>query len=193
MTVIPVTGRDEAAMQRVTLPFTSWRVVNHGLTILTPAGDTDGVWAAQVREEVAPLQAELHDLTERLRPEAAAQGCRLSLHRAQGLPFMAVLKHPDADPDTLERLQLRWESWLTADHPLQVIANANNVSLLPRRLGKAAAVRYLRETQYADAALTLGLGDSVSDLGFMAECDFALTPTRGQVARALRSVRLVQR
>ncbi len=193
VTLIPVTGRDEAAMRRVTLPFSSWRVVNHGLTILTPGGNLDEVWAAQVSTHLESLQAELQALSQQIRPEASRLGCRLSLHQAAGLPFMAVIKHPEADAQALAHLQQTWESWLDDAHPLQVIANANNVSLLPRTLGKAAAVRYLRGGHFAGAALTLGLGDSVSDLPFMQECDFAVSPTSGQLMRALQAARLMQR
>ena len=191
--VIPVTGRDEAAMERVTLPFSSWRVVNHGLTILTPGGEVDPEWAARVRAHLKPLQAPLSDLTERLRAEAEALGCRLTIHHAQGLPFMTVLKHPGADPQPLAQLQTRWEGWLGGVPSLQVIANANNVSVLPRHLGKAEAVRHLRGRHFPHATLTLALGDSLSDLAFMNACDLAITPPGGQLLRTLTAAKLPQR
>lgn len=192
VTVIPVTGRNPDAMRRVTLPFASWKVLDHGLTILTPAGDLDSEWAAQVRAHLAPLQGTLTALTDDVRAHAAALGCRLTVHRASDVPFMTVIKHPGADAPALAALQARWEAAVGDAHPLHVIANANNVSLLPRALGKAQAVRYLRDTQFPQAALTLGLGDSVSDLPFLRECDFAVTPAQGQVLRALAGVRLPQ-
>lgn len=196
--VIPVTGRDREAMGRVTLPFASWRVCDHGLTILDASGQPEISWARQVAEKLAPLQDKLTSLTDALRPQAEALGCRLTVHQAHGMPFMAVLKHPDLNMQVLEEIQLLWEGHLwPADgeekHPLQVIANANNVSLLPRSLGKREAVRYLKETYFPDVTLTLGLGDSISDLGFMSECDFALTPQRGQLLRAILQTELVQR
>lgn len=192
-TVIPVTGRDPAAMSRVLLPFESWRVCDHGLTILDAAGQPEPVWAAQVRAKLEPLQAELAALTDQLRPQAEALGCRLTVHTAHGFPFMTVLKHPELDMTALAQAQAIWENLLPADHALQVIANANNVSLLPRALGKREAVRYLRQTYFPGAALTLGLGDSISDLAFMSECDFALTPQRGQLLRTLAQHPLPQR
>ncbi|MFC6619387.1 HAD family hydrolase [Deinococcus radiophilus] len=193
VTVIPVTGRDPAAFARVGLEFPSWRVLDHGLTILDAAGEPEQTWATRVRAELEPLQAELGRLTDWLRPQAAQAGARLTVHHAHDLPFMTVLKHPEASAEILADLQDAWTAALPAEAGLTVIANANNVSLLPAGLGKAAAVRYLRQTYFPQAALTLGLGDSVSDLGFMAECDFALTPTAGQLMRTLRSVTLPQR
>lgn len=193
VTVVPVTGRDAAAMARVTLPFTSWRVLDHGLTVLTPAGTPDAAWAARERAHLAPLQDALRDLTGDLREHAGALGCRMTTHHAQGVPFMTVVKHPGADAGALADVQARWEAAVGGDHALHVIANANNVSLLPRALGKAQAVRWLRETHFQGAALTLGLGDSVSDLPFLRECDLALTPTQGQLLRAVAGARLPQR
>ncbi|MFT2721222.1 HAD family hydrolase [Deinococcus sp. A31D244] len=193
VTLIPVTGRDAQAMRRVTLPFRSWQVMDHGLTILTPDGQPDAAWAAQVTAHLHPLQDALHAGTEAIAAPAAQMGARLTRHAAHGLPFMTVLKHPDADPQVLADLQDRWDAAHGPDSPLRVIANANNVSLLPRHLGKAAAVRYLLGEHLRGAALTLGLGDSVSDLGFMDECDFAVTPRRGQLMRTLRGLTLPQR
>ena len=109
------------------------------------------------------------------------------------VPFMAVLKHPDANAQALAELQTRWEAAVEGNAHLHVIANANNVSLLPRALGKAQAVRWLRDTHFPHATLTLGLGDSVSDLPFMRECDFALTPAHGQLLWAVAGLHLPQR
>lgn len=191
--VIPVTGRDPAAMSRVLLPFESWRVCDHGLTILDAAGQPEPQWQRLVQAQLEPLQAELAAFTESIRPQAEALGCRLTIYEAHGLPFMTVLKHPQLDMAALAQAQARCEDALPKDHALQVIANANNVSLLPRALGKREAVRYLRQTYFAGAVLTLGLGDSISDLAFMSECDFALTPQRGQLLRTLAQHPLPQR
>lgn len=195
VTVIPVTGRDPAAMARVTLPFTSWRVLDHGLTVLRPDGEVDAEWRTRVLEELAPLQDVLEECTAAVSERADALGCRLSRHTAHGTPFMTVLKHPDADAGRLERVQRALEDHLEAqgDADLQVIANANNVSVLPRHLGKAGAVRYLRERHFPNAALTLALGDSLSDLAFMNACDLALTPPGGQLLRTVTAARLPQR
>lgn len=193
ITLIPVTGRDPAAFARVSLKFQSWRVLDHGLTILDEQGQPEAAWAAQVTEHLAPLQGELHRLSEWLRPQVAQVGGRLTMHKAHGIPFMAVLKHPEVDATILARLQDAWAEAASEASGLTVIANANNVSLLPAQLGKAAAVRYLRQQYFPHATLTLGLGDSISDLGFMAECDFAVTPQRGQLLRALLHTRLEQR
>lgn len=195
VTVIPVTGRDPAAMARVTLPFTSWRVLDHGLTILRPDGAVDAEWRGQVLEALAPLQDALADCAAAVSELAGTLGCRLSRHAAHGTHFMTVLKHPDADAARLERVQLALEAHLEARGygELHVIANANNVSVLPRHPGKAGAVRYLRGRHFPHATLTLALGDSLSDLAFMNACDLAITPPGGQLLRTLSAAGLPQR
>lgn len=175
MTVIPVTGRDPAAMRRVTLPFTSWRVLDHGATILTPNGETDPEWAAVVRHHLLHIADDLQRCTRDVYVLALDLGCRIRAHHAHDHHFMTVAKHPEANPTALAQVQDHWEA-LTDGTPLHVIANANNVTVLPRSPGKAEAVQYLRERHFPDAALTLGLGDSLSDLGFLNACDFAVTP-----------------
>ena len=65
--------------------------------------------------------------------------------------------------------------------------NGNNLALLPPWLDKAHAVRRLQE-QYRrryGTILSIGMGDSASDLPFMQRCDYLLTPVGSQIARAL--------
>ncbi|CAM3420763.1 Sucrose phosphatase-like domain-containing protein [Deinococcus saxicola] len=195
VTVIPVTGRDPAAMARVALPFTSWRVLDHGLTILRPDGQMDTDWRGQVLTQLEPLQGALRDCTQAIAGLAEALGCRLSHHTAHETHFMTVLKHPDADAGSLERVQLALEHHLDSRGyaDLQIIANANNVSVLPRYPGKAEAVRHLRQQHFSHATLTLALGDSLSDLAFMNACDLAVTPPGGQVLRTVTAAKLPQR
>ncbi|MFK7603303.1 HAD family hydrolase [Deinococcus sp. SM5_A1] len=195
VTVIPVTGRDPAAMARVTLPFISWRVLDHGLTVLRPDGQVDTDWRGQVLAQLKPMQGALRDCTHAIAELAEALGCRLTRHTAHDTHFMTVIKHPDADAASLERVQLTLEEHLESRGyaDLQIIANANNVSVLPRHPGKAGAVRYLRQQHFPHAALTLALGDSLSDLAFMNACDLAITPPGGQVLRTLTTAKLPQR
>ena len=196
-TLIPVTGRDAAAFERVRLPFftpfRSWRVLDHGLSILNPAGEPDPEWTERVSAELSGLQAELEALHRQLLPHTERLGLRLTRHAAHGWPFMSVLKHPEFAPEPLAEGQALWEGWLEEGSGFQVIANANNVSLLPARLGKGEAVGYLRQRHFPHAPLVLGLGDSLSDVAFLNACDFAVTLPGGQLLRSLTAARLRQR
>lgn len=191
VTLVPVTGRDQEAMRRVTLAWSSWQVLDHGATILEPNGTVHQPWAEIVEPRLRVLEASLlaaRDGTASLLHET---GCHLRLYRAHGAPLMLVAKHAQGDLKALAAVQAHW-SGLTRNTALHVIANANNVTLMPLFPGKAGAVRYLRQHAFDGAELTLGLGDSVSDLDFMSACDFALTPAHGQLLRAVLAAELHQ-
>lgn len=64
--------------------------------------------------------------------------------------------------------------------------NGNNVTLMPPSLSKARAVRWLIEHTFS-GRLTLGAGDSLSDLSFMRRCDFSIIPASSQVSDTLAS------
>ena len=65
--------------------------------------------------------------------------------------------------------------------------NGNNLALLPNFVNKrAAAAEILRRhmIKYGRTPV-FGMGDSVSDLGFMRLCDFAAFPPNTQICRQL--------
>ena len=60
----------------------------------------------------------------------------------------------------------------------------NNLALVPRFLGKERAVRHvIRHHLGPEPVLTLGMGDSLSDIPFLSACDFSVVPTASQLAR----------
>lgn len=186
--IVPVTGRDESAFDRVQLQFNSWCIFDHGLSIRRPDGSIDSVWATRVEQHLRPLQDPLAELHDAILPQTQPRQCRLSRHQVRdaharrGLFFMSVIKHTQRQETPLEELEAIWQQALQ-QHPhsesFWIIRNSNNLSLLPRH-GKKAAVEYVLSQLPEAPKLTLGLGDSLSDLPFLEVCDFALTPQRGQ-------------
>jgi hypothetical protein len=60
------------------------------------------------------------------------------------------------------------------------------MALLPPFLSKAAAVAFFLERFGGEAPfLTVGVGDSLTDVGFMGMCDFAITPSKSQIMSVL--------
>ncbi|MBK1717663.1 haloacid dehalogenase [Thiocystis violacea] len=196
-TLIPTTARDHDSLRRVDLPFRSWRIIDYGGIILDPDGKIDGVWMERMteasRESIGGL-TELLDLAETF---IVHQGLAAHVRIIEdfGLPFYLVAKYRDgreADLDRLQRELMRpWVEARPDTHRLH--RNGNNLAAIPRRIGKEQAVRYLIERLGRDWGdlLTIGIGDSLIDGAFMAECDYSITPRGSQLfEETLRRVRL---
>lgn len=187
-TVIPTTGRDAAALSRVQLPaghrFTHGAIVNHGGTVLKPDGEPDEAWLSQVAVMLEETQGALNRVLERVTVlnEAQSLGLRARLIGDFGQRIYLVIKHPQADLAAVAKAHALCKQLAGHDPHLRVIANGNNVAVLPRALSKAGAVAHVTAQWRArEEVVTLGLGDSLSDLGFMLGCDVAALPSRSQI------------
>ncbi|MDR6218370.1 hypothetical protein [Deinococcus soli (ex Cha et al. 2016)] len=185
--VIPTTGRSRTAFDRVQLTWWSWAILDHGATILRPGGELDPTWTAQVEKILSRSDAALRGLTERLATHLRGTQPELSvrIHDLGGHAIYAVVKHPGRQPGAL-RAAAAYLQALTEGHAdWSVFANDSTLTLMPAAVSKAAAVTYVREQLDPHGqALTVGVGDTLSDLPFMALCDYALTPGRSQVMTA---------
>lgn len=187
-TVIPTTGRDAAALSRVQLPsgcrFAHGAIVNHGGTILQADGTPDEGWLAHVGEVLAQTQEVLRGVVKELEDlnNHESLGLRVRLIGDFGQEVYLVIKHPQADLEAVEKAHRLCKDMLENEPELRVIANGNNVAVLPRAISKANAVTYVKERfERREEVMTLGLGDSLSDLGYMLGCDYAVLPSRSQI------------
>ena len=193
--IIPTTARDYDSLHRVKLPFRSWCILDYGGVILTPAGIPDPYWHQQM---TAASQAAIDDLNHLLTiVNTTITTCCLEV-RAQlivdfGLPFYLVAKYRAGQVAALDQLQQTLvEPWVTAHHDYQLHRNGNNLAVLPRSLGKEHAVRYLIKQLdcESDELLTIGVGDSLIDSAFMAECDYSIMPRGSQLFTKTRGQQL---
>lgn len=189
--VIPVTARNVDGFGRVQLRFSSWAIVSHGATLLTPQGEVDQPWREQVRALLAagmPALHVLHDALNAPGSAALAQGCRVRMVQDDGESIYLVVKHPGGDAVAVRAFcSAVIQPWL-AQHPGYTLhINGNNLALLPPGIGKAPALAYLRPLLEAQLGpfMALGVGDSLTDAAFMLACDYALLPTRSQIAAHL--------
>lgn len=184
--LIPVTGRGTEELRRVTIPFRSWKITTHGAVILTPDGNAEAAWREHVLDIVRPLQAELRRIAACCTAFFTERGydAFVRINQEYGTDIYLVMKHRDSS--RLAELYAVTESLLPSlDISHFVLAgNDNNISLLPRGIGKAAALRHLlgRLDAEGGARPTIGLGDSLSDLPFLSLCDWWGMPRRSQLA-----------
>jgi hypothetical protein len=164
-------------------------VCAHGGMILDANGAVDAGWDASIRAYANTHAAMLSSLTTAL--DQAANDAQLAVQsRVQmegDIALYALARHKHADEAELGavadavagRLPAGW-----TDH-----RNSNAVAFLPPFLGKHHAVAHMLSglrARFPDAPV-IGIGDSITDAPFMALCDFAMTPTGSQLARAART------
>jgi hypothetical protein len=184
-TVIPTTARNLESFRRVKLPFSSRVILNFGGVILLPDGSPDPAWDARVRPLARAVAGELNAQRDRLADFVEKHTLDVSV-RVIGdfdMPLYVVMKHPAGDLDALSRI--RREALAGLDRGRFFIHhNDNNLSVVPRFLGKEHAVGHVL-AQLERPRLTIGVGDSRTDAGYLGLCDFALMPSTSQLWRTL--------
>ncbi|QCR38529.1 hypothetical protein [Nissabacter sp. SGAir0207] len=195
---IPVTARGTDELARVCIPFDSYAITTHGAVILTPQGEPDASWQAQISAQLAPYQTRLAALQQHVStlladPQAqdahlptAPGWCRMC--QEYGIPIYLVMKVKESSQ--LEALN-RYADWVAQTFDLDgfyVHRNGNNIAWLPNCIDKGHAVRYLlaRLHEHAPDRPVLGFGDSLTDFSFMQQCDFLALPQRSQVLALLQ-------
>ncbi|WP_297775846.1 hypothetical protein [uncultured Roseovarius sp.] len=104
------------------------------------------------------------------------------------LPLYLTVKHSNGGEAALRRIKSAVEARFGSD--LVMALNDNNLTIMPIWLGKQYAVAHLiAQFRAQDPDLpVLGIGDSLSDIGFMHLCDFLVTPRGSQIAKSLGSL-----
>jgi hypothetical protein len=188
MTMIPATARNLNAYQRVDLPFTSYAVLDYGGIVLEPGGAVDQAWLARMQETMHAALPGLRELAGLIDAwaERTGFGGRARLIEDFATPFYLVVKDPDKIAERLSPIEHEVvQPWIAeGGRDYFIHRNGNNLAILPNALNKSHAVAYVSEKlrQQHGEILTFGMGDSRSDARFMAACDYAIVPSRSQLA-----------
>ncbi|MBK9951487.1 MAG: hypothetical protein IPP10_08200 [Candidatus Competibacteraceae bacterium] len=181
-TVIPVTGRTDDALARVLIAFDSWRITHHGAVIRQPDGRLPPWWRAEVEPRLIAAQPLLQELAERLKAGAAAGSYRVSSHAIERrLTYISVKTEGDGAVLAGLRARLETDGW-----PPELVLhhNGNNLALTVVGAQKQDAVRrVIAELEQEGPTVTIGAGDSLTDIPFLRVCDFALVPKNSQIQR----------
>ncbi|AFI91894.1 hypothetical protein [Pectobacterium parmentieri] len=188
--LIPVTARGTEEIARVTIPFRSWAVTTHGAVILTPEGEPEPVWKAQILTALAPYAEQLHTMQHgitALMAERNINGWARINYEYGKTPIYLVMKHRDSTK--IEELYTIADE-IEQRYPTQgfyLHRNSNNVAWLPEPVEKGRAVTYLLNKLRAERGTfpVIGLGDSLSDHRFMTLCTWYGLPRQSQFAEAI--------
>ena len=193
--IVPVTARSLSAFRRVGLSFSSYAVVSHGATIHTPDGCVEARWTEMVSTQLVqarPLMLSILDLLS-----SSAINFDRQLHTQlvvdEGREVYVVAKHMGRNVSVIDRLADEVaRPWIQVHSDFQLHTNGNNLAILPPGIGKKHAAEYVKQRLYEELGeyMSIGIGDSVTDMHFMLDCDFALMPTKSQLAKYIEKKRI---
>lgn len=189
--LIPVTARDIADFRRVRLPFSDYAICSFGTVILTPAGEIEPTWHQLMSEGAERERDNIGSMVEQVMAVATALDMRVyvQLMEDAGLQLYVNVKQIDPEAGRLGRLAEVMLDHLPAGWWTH--ANGNNLAFLPPFLGKEQAVDWFLTNLAQPHSLRIGLGDSLSDLGFMALSHFAIVPVHSQIFAQAMAVNAV--
>lgn len=184
--VVPVTGRNVDAFRRVTIPFHGHAVCSFGGVILDADGQPEQEWHDRMADAASGTEDAMKGLLGTVADAAAGHrvDIRHRIIRDAGLPLYISVKHNAGDGGETAHLAAAVSPAVPEGWTLHL--NGNNMALLPPFLGKAAAVAFFMERFVGEGpVLTVGVGDSLTDVGFMSLCDFAVAPSKSQIVSVL--------
>ena len=182
-TVVPVTARSREALARVDVAAAPAVCANGGC-VLDADGRVDAAWHALLRERAGAAGACVDDVFALVDGACAGLDVRRWVVAEAGLGLYVVAKANAPGAGDLDALHGSLAGALPAGWRVHV--NDNNLALLPPWLAKRDAVAHLLPRLLAahPGAAVIGVGDSLSDAGFMDLCHYALAPTGSQLWRA---------
>ena len=177
--VVPVTARGREVLARVAVRQAP-AIASNGGCILRADGSLDIDWHEHLCGQASGADA-VHDVYRLLTDTLCATSFRHWLVEEHGLALYVVIKSNLGSHTALAEL----EQQLAAIKPptWRCHRNGNNLAYLPPWLSKRHAVHYMIGRVRAETPdrPIIGIGDSISDVGFMDLCDFAMAPTRSQL------------
>lgn len=195
--IIPVTGRYTEQLMRCDWTWDSYQIASHGAIVLDANGDLDHDWFAHIKSEVKEAEVILNKFMSALTilidskeiKQCTVNKVNLRLIVDKGIPAYLDVKQKVGN-EGIKFLSSRIEKMfaemnLADDWRLHI--NDRNFAILPPYASKARAVRFVKEQlNVTQNDLTIGLGDSMSDLAFMNECHLWVTPSQGQINQLLQ-------
>ncbi|WP_017445408.1 hypothetical protein [Gayadomonas joobiniege] len=196
-TLIPVTARQSEQMARVKINFNSYQVTTHGAVILDKNKQPLKVWQNKTNSDLARINSELEHLETCIQKILAKPQdydlpgldawCRMNQEFGTNIYLVAKVRN-SADEDQLSLLKQKVQqvSGITDDSDIYIHQNSNNLAWIPKCIAKKNAVEFLLEYD-ADLQnkLSIGIGDSLTDLPFMGLCDLIALPQKSQIWQGL--------
>lgn len=183
--IIPVTGRNTDALNRVLYDFDNYCAVSHGAVVLKNNNTVCSGWLSEIEphlnewpELLELCNREIEDIIRLYQLDA-----RTRVIIDKDIPsYISVKGQEDALAVISQHNVLR--------QTFSMHKNGRNHAILPPYASKKMAVEYIKKQLNVDSNdLVIGLGDSLSDIDFMQSCQFSMIPTNSQITGKLDDAR----
>jgi hydroxymethylpyrimidine pyrophosphatase-like HAD family hydrolase len=181
MEMVLTTARTSKGVSQLSLPVKGYVIASFGGVIRTPGGQSEPRFRALMTEQAAAASDTLKGLLSLMQAHCTSNDidARLRIAADDGLDLFLSIKHNKRDLVAMAALKEKLAAALAPGWHLHF--NGNFLAAMPPFLGKDKAVRWFIDNIARPGDLTVGLGDSRSDLPFMGLCDLAITPTGSQI------------
>jgi len=183
--VVPVTARPIEGLKRVQMKFEHGAICSFGGTILKPNGEIDQDWHTIQSTVLASLGDLIENMPDLLIQTAKGLGdVRSWTVEENGIKLYSYVKQnsPHIDHMFLKDIVEKLPTKIKAQFYMHL--NGNNLAVIPKSVTKQHAVeRYLKTYDPHSERFILGYGDSLSDFGFLANCDWFGTPKNSQIRK----------
>jgi hydroxymethylpyrimidine pyrophosphatase-like HAD family hydrolase len=183
---IPVTGRRTESLSRIQVSFNSYKITSHGAIILNSGSVLHPSWRLVLDEEEPQWCDRMLSLKSEVEQYVKQYGLELRVRVISDMGY-ACYVCVKGEPLHLQKLQTGVGA-INSDG-FNVHCNDRNLAYMPPYASKRRAVTFLKEilkTETKEPITFIGLGDSLSDTGFLSICDFQIIPSNSQIAEALK-------
>jgi hydroxymethylpyrimidine pyrophosphatase-like HAD family hydrolase len=183
---IPVTGRRTESLSRIQVSFNSYKITSHGAIILNSDNVLHPSWRLVLDEEEPQWCDRMLRLKSEVEQYVKQYGLELRVRVISDMGY-ACYVCVKGEPSHLQKLQAGVGA--INSEGFNVHYNDRNLAYMPPYASKRRAVTFLKEilkTETKEPITFIGLGDSLSDTGFLSICDFQIIPSNSQIAEALK-------
>lgn len=178
--IVLTTARTSKGVSQLSLPIKGYAIVSFGGVIRQPDGSVEPRFRALMAAQCVQSRPVLNELLELIQASCKARNinARARVASDDGLDLFLSVKHNERNVEELQVLREVLEKRLPSGWRLH--HNGNFLAAMPPFLGKEIAVQWFMNNIAGKDILTIGMGDSLTDLPFMELCDFAVMPTQSQ-------------
>jgi len=187
--VVPATARTSESLARISLSFGGYKIVSHGALVFH--GDfIDKEWLQENKNSLMTLKETLGvifgEVGKIIKDNDLDLQYRIVEDQGHHVYFFAKAPDDMADDARILHRLLAKSSVVPKDYIVH--HNEREVAILSSKNGKKNAVKWVYEKmlQKHGEVLTLGIGDSFSDLSFITVCDFGIFPQKSQINKFLQ-------